>query len=290
MDEQPTRASAPSGIRRNPRTPITRTFRQWKPRAVKGIMNWQAKSAAVAAALSLVLAVALTRLLSGLPGTEEIRDKLFTERAPKGSGTWLPLWAISPKLRQAVVTWEDPAFFHHSGLDYAEIFRAAWMDMKSGSYRRGASTITQQVAKNQFLSSEKTLSRKLREAILARRIEAALSKEEILTVYLNIAEWGDRIAGAEAASGRYFGKSASELNWAEAATLAGILPNPREWNPCRNPDRAQHARRSVLEKLLSMNEIPQNEFHEAMAAPKAECPDRVFTSPESVPALFPDMD
>ncbi len=193
----------------------------------------------------------------------------------------MPLWAISPKLQSAVVLWEDPSFFHHSGLDYSEIARAAWIDLRAGSYKRGASTNTQQVAKNIFLGPEKSLRRKVREAILAGRLERALSKEDILTVYLNIAEWGDGIVGAEAASARYFGKSASDLNWAEAAMLAGILPNPREWNPCKNPDRARQARHAVLIKLLSIESLSQEEFAVADAAPTGGCHDSADESGNS---------
>jgi len=215
-----------------------------------------------------------------LPQTDEIRGQLFTQRPPLGQGTWVPLWAISPQLQTAVVTWEDPAFFHHSGLNYPEIARAAWIDLRTASYRRGASTITQQVAKNIFLSPEKTITRKVREAILAGRLERALSKEEILTVYLNIAEWGDGIVGAEAASQRYFGKPASDVSWAEAALLAGILPSPRDWNPCKDPQRAVQARHAVLTKLLGAESISQREFGDADAAPPGGCRD----STTSVPA------
>jgi membrane peptidoglycan carboxypeptidase len=185
----------------------------------------------------------------------------------------VPLWAISTNLQTAVVLWEDPAFYHHSGLDYSEIVRATLINLRAGSYRRGASTITQQVAKNLFLGPEKTLHRKVREAILARRLERALTKDDILTLYLNVAEWGDGIVGAEVASRRYFGKSAADLDWAEAALLAGILPNPREWNPCKDPARAVQARHAVLTKLLSTQSIRQQEFRIADAAPRGGCHD-----------------
>lgn len=234
-------------------------------------MRWWAKSAVLLASVIIFATAWLAYVAWDLPSTDEIRARLFLDQNPKGQGTWLPLWSVSPNLQTAVVTWEDPAFFHHSGLDYPEIARAAWIDLRAGSYRRGASTITQQVAKNLFLTSEKTMNRKLREAILAGRIERALSKEEILTVYLNIAEWGDGIIGAEAASRRYFGKSASDLNWAEAALLAGILPNPRQWNPCNDPARAVQARHAVLAKLLSIEGISQHEFEVANAAPSGGC-------------------
>jgi membrane peptidoglycan carboxypeptidase len=224
------------------------------------------------AALTLALPAAwLAWEARDLPGADEIRSRLFARHGPAERGPWLPLWAISPHLQTAVVAWEDPAFYHHAGLDYSEIVRAAWADLKAGSYRRGASTITQQVAKNLFLTPEKTLRRKIREVILARRLERQLSKEEILTLYLNMAEWGDGIYGAEAASRRYFGKAAAHLNWPEAALLAGILPNPREWNPCRNPVRARLARHAVLVKLFEMESLSRQSFAAAEAAPLPAC-------------------
>lgn len=238
----------------------------------------------VAAAL-LVLAVAwLTWEAHKLPGSDEIRSQLFLRHGPPGQSTWIPLWSISPKLQTAVVTWEDPAFYHHTGLDYPEIVRAAWADLRAGSYRRGASTITQQVAKNLFLTPEKTLSRKLREVILTRRLERDLSKDEILTLYLNIAEWGDGIYGAEAASRHYFGKPASDLDWTEAALLAGILPDPREWNQCRDLTRARQSRHSVLVKLLEMENLSPQDFAEADSAPLPKCSDSAtkdFAQPHS---------
>ena len=236
-------------------------------------MRWWAKSAVVVPSVILLAAIWLTWQAWSLPGTDEIRGQLFLQQNPRGQGTWVPLWAISSNLQTAVVVWEDPSFFHHSGLDYSEIARAAWIDLRTRSYLRGASTITQQVARNIFLGPEKTLRRKVREAILAGRLERALSKEEILAVYLNIAEWGDGIVGAEAASRRYFAKSASDLNWAEAALLAGILPNPRDWNPCKDPARAVQARHAVLTKLLSTQSLSQQEFDEADAAPRGGCHD-----------------
>jgi monofunctional biosynthetic peptidoglycan transglycosylase len=237
-------------------------------------MKWRVKLAlVVTSALFASIFSWLAWEVWSLPGTDEIRGQLFTQSAPRGRGTWVPLWAISSNLQTAVVVWEDPTFFHHSGFDLSEIARAAWIDLRTRSYRRGASTITQQVTKNLFLGPEKTLLRKVREAILAGRIERALSKEEILTVYLNIAEWGDGIVGAEAASRRYFAKSASDLSWAEAALLAGILPNPRQWNPCNDPARAKQARQAVLTKLLASQALSQQEFDDADASSPGGCHD-----------------
>jgi len=234
-------------------------------------MKWWTKLALAVGTVPLFAGAWLAWEARQLPNTEEIRTRLFAANAPKGQATWVPLWAISPKLQTAVLMWEDPSFYHHDGFDFTEIGRAAAENLRAGRYRRGASTITQQVARNLFLGPEKTLRRKVREAILARRLERALSKEEILVVYLNVAEWGDGIAGAEAASRRYFSKPAADLNWAEAALLAGILPIPRQRNPCKSVGQAVRARHAVLTKLLGSQSITPEEFQEADAAACCGC-------------------
>jgi len=185
---------------------------------------------------------------------------------------WRPWRELPDDLKMAVIAAEDQKFADHWGFDVAAI-RAALSHNERGGSLRGASTLSQQVAKNLFLGPEKTLRRKLREAILARRLERVLTKDEILTVYLNVAEWGEGIAGAEAAARRYFGKSAADLNWSEAALLAGILPNPRKWNPCRNPARARQARHAVLIELLATRQLQPGEFLAADSAPIGHCTD-----------------
>jgi monofunctional biosynthetic peptidoglycan transglycosylase len=219
------------------------------------------------AASALLLVGACFWECHDLPGVSEIRSQLFTRYVPKGRSTWVPLWAISPKLQVAVVVWEDPQFYFHHGFVYDEIWRALIEDVRSGHYRRGASTISQQVAKNLFLTSEKSLSRKLREAVLTRRIERALSKDEILEVYLNIADWGDGIVGAEAAARFYFSRSAEDLSWAEAALLAGILSNPHRYNPRVAPQEALRRRQMVLIQLLLNQALKPDEFRQAFSAP-----------------------
>jgi membrane peptidoglycan carboxypeptidase len=220
-----------------------------------------------------------------LPGTGEIRRQLWSRYHPHGQATWMPLWAISPRLQTAVVTWEDPRFYIHHGFDYPEIWRAMLKDMATRSYRTGGSTITQQVAKNLFLSPEKTLRRKLREAIMARRLEQALSKDEIMEVYLNIADWGDNVVGAEAAVRAYFGKSAGELTWGEAAVLAGILANPHRFSPIHAPQEARRRRQQVLMALALDERITPDELRQAFAEPccTSSSVSRVPTVRELVP-------
>ncbi len=230
-------------------------------------MNPQKKFAVFAGATLLLLGGVAYRETRDLPTAAEVRSQLWTRYIPKGRSNWVPLWAISPKLQTAVLIWEDPRFYHHHGFDFGEIGRAFLEDAWAGRYRRGGSTITQQVAKNLFLSPEKSLRRKFKEAILARRLERTLTKDEILEIYLNIAQWGDAVAGAEAASRLYFSKSAADLSWAEAALLAGILPNPRRFSPIRAPEEAKRLRQVVLLKLLDSGQVTPQEYKEAASAP-----------------------
>ncbi|MBN2199666.1 MAG: monofunctional biosynthetic peptidoglycan transglycosylase [Candidatus Aminicenantes bacterium] len=142
---------------------------------------------------------------------------------------WRPLSRISPSLVEAVLIAEDDGFWAHAGFDWEAMREAMVKNWKKKTLRYGGSTITQQLAKNLYLSPSRSLVRKLREAILAWRLERALSKKRILEIYLNVVEWGDGIFGAEAAAGHYYGKSASRLSPPEAARLAAILPMPRRY-------------------------------------------------------------
>lgn len=206
-----------------------------------------------------------------LPRAEILREQILAQGELRGKRPWVPLWAISTPLRTSVRVWEDPAYYHHGALNYPEIARAAWINLRTMRFERGASTITQQVVKNRFLGREKTIRRKLREAILAHRLEQVLTKDEIFAVYLNLADWGDGITGVEAASRRLFGRAAAELDWADAALMAGMLPNPRQLNPCRYPLPALRARRAVLRKLLEHGELKPREFLRADEKPLPTC-------------------
>ncbi len=147
--------------------------------------------------------------------------------------TWVPLSRISPSLRQAVVAAEDASFFTHEGFDWEGIKEAAKYNLEAGELKRGGSTLTQQLAKNLYLSSERSLLRKAREALITRSLEQHLTKERILELYLNVAEWGRGVYGAEAAARHHFKKSARDLTPDEAAWLAAILPSPRRYDPLR---------------------------------------------------------
>jgi monofunctional biosynthetic peptidoglycan transglycosylase len=145
--------------------------------------------------------------------------------------TWVPYALISPHVKRAVVVAEDIRFFAHGGVDLEEVEDALERAVERRAVPRGASTITQQLAKNLWLSPSRSPLRKAREAILAWQIERALPKRRILELYLNVAEFGPGVYGVEGAARRYFAKSATDVGPAEAAQLAASLPNPGAWHP-----------------------------------------------------------
>ena len=147
------------------------------------------------------------------------------------SQVWVPVSKISPYLLKAVLIAEDDKFWSHEGFDYEAIQKAVEKNIKAGRFKAGGSTISQQLAKNLYLTPEKSIIRKVREAIITWRLERTLSKRRILELYLNVVELGDGIFGAEAAARHYFGKSALDLDPLEAARLAVVLPNPIRYNP-----------------------------------------------------------
>ncbi len=158
----------------------------------------------------------------------------------------VPLREISPWLRHAVVNSEDARFFLHGGFDLKETQAALEKALEKGQLGRGASTLTQQLAKNLWLSEEHSLTRKAREALLASRLEA-LGKERILELYLNVVEWGEGIFGAEAAARTWFGVPAAQLLPEQAAVLAAMLPAPRKRSPRKPSARLRTRARQVLE-------------------------------------------
>jgi monofunctional biosynthetic peptidoglycan transglycosylase len=198
---------------------------------------------------------------------KEAQDK---GQPPKRVQVWMPLDKISGNLQRAVLAGEDTNFATHHGFDY-EAIQHAWDEAQKEaikeakeegdydpdgwippmpSFKRGASTISQQLAKNLYLSSEKSFLRKGQEAIITYFLERNLSKQRILEIYLNVIEWGDGIYGAEAASQYYFHKPAASLSRNEAAFLSAIIPNPRTvFNPQLNPRRVARRQRIILRGL-----------------------------------------
>jgi len=163
----------------------------------------------------------------------ELREREWASRGERKRirQVWVPYARISPYLIQAVLIAEDDKFMHHSGFDLDMIWKAFKRNIDAGRVKYGASTITQQLAKNLYLSPSRNPLRKVREAILTWRLETSLSKKRILTLYLNLVEWGEGIFGAEAAAGHYFGCAAADLSPGQAARLAACLPNPRKYSP-----------------------------------------------------------
>ena len=159
---------------------------------------------------------------------------------------WVPLSRISTNLQRAVIAAEDASFFSHEGFDWEGIREAALDNLEAGEMKRGGSTITQQLAKNLYLSSERSLLRKAREALIARSLEHHLTKARILELYLNTAEWGRGVYGAEAAARHHFGKSAAELTADEAAWLAAMLPSPLRYDPIRKTAALTHRHDRIL--------------------------------------------
>jgi monofunctional biosynthetic peptidoglycan transglycosylase len=168
---------------------------------------------------------------------------------PRRVQRWVSYSHVSPELKRAVLVAEDDAFFQHEGVDLAQLQESLEIDWAKGKFTRGASTITQQLAKNLYLSPSKNPLRKLRELIIARRLEAELKKARILEIYLNVIEWGDGIYGAEAAAQTYFRSPAAQLDPNEAALLAGAIINPRLLNPARPTGRLLRRQQLILRRM-----------------------------------------
>jgi penicillin-binding protein 1A len=174
--------------------------------------------------------------------------------------------AVPPLLKHAIIAAEDERFYEHSGVDYLGVLRAAYSNVIAGGTRQGASTITMQVARNFFLSSERTMTRKLYEALLAFRIEASLSKDQILEIYINQIYLGQRAYGFAAAAQTYFGKALPQISAAEAAMLAGLPKAPSAFNPVVNPKRAKQRQLYVLRRMHELGYINSTELGVAQKA------------------------
>lgn len=179
---------------------------------------------------------------------------------------WVPLSRISPYLIQAVLIAEDDKFFRHEGFDWESMRKALETNLRRRRIVFGGSTITQQLAKNLFLSPERSLVRKLREAAIAYKLERTLSKKRILELYLNVVEWGPGIYGAEAAARTYFHKPASELRLSEAIRLASVLPNPHRFSPLDDTRRRLlRKRRIIARRMLQRGWIDEPTYRAVLA-------------------------
>jgi len=170
-------------------------------------------------------------------------------KPPRQIQQWVRYSRISPDLKRAVLVAEDDAFWQHEGVDFEQLQESIELDWARGRWSRGGSTITQQLAKNLYLSPSKDPLRKLRELVIARRLEAELNKARILELYLNLIEWGDGIYGVEAAARTYFHSSAAALGPTESAALAAAIVNPRVMNPSRPTPRLLRRQQLILQRM-----------------------------------------
>ncbi|KAB0659632.1 MULTISPECIES: penicillin-binding protein 1A [Burkholderia] len=174
---------------------------------------------------------------------------------------------VPDSLKKAILAIEDARFYDHGGVDLTGIARAGFVALTNGHASQGASTITMQVARNFFLSSEKTYTRKIYEMLLAYRIERALTKDQILEVYMNQIYLGQRAYGFASAARVYFGKDLKDITLAEAAMLAGLPKAPSAYNPVVNPKRAKVRQEYILQRMLELNFITREQYDEAVAQP-----------------------
>ena len=185
------------------------------------------------------------------PGTTAFMERYLENPRATLRYSWVPYERISPHLKRAVVAAEDAKFLDHDGFDWDAIQKAIEKNEKRGKIVAGASTISQQLAKNLFLSGTRSWLRKGQEALITWMLEASMSKRRILELYLNFAEWGDGVFGAEAAARHHFGVSASALNPEQAAWLAAILPSPRRYERGRTTPYVEGRVNTILARAAS---------------------------------------
>jgi 1A family penicillin-binding protein len=220
-------------------------------------------------------------ILAGLPGREALREVSTMAQATtlldvndkpaftiyREQRIEVPLERVSPHLVRAVLAVEDQRFYDHAGVDFVRVMGAALTNLREGRAAQGGSTITQQLARQSFLSTEKTITRKLREIVVAARLEAEFSKDEILELYLNKVYFGSGLYGVEAASLGFFGKHAADLDVAEAALLAGLVKSPSTYAPTISRDRAIARRNVVLQAMRDTGTINRAAWEDAHRKP-----------------------
>lgn len=231
--------------------------------APRRMLGWLARGLGIALLLALFWqAVLLTQVVwwsrfdPGSTSFMRIRLAELRKTDPQAElrQQWVPYERISIHLKRAVVAAEDDRFLDHDGFDWEGIERALERNAEEGRITAGGSTISQQLAKNLFLSSSRSWLRKGQEAAITMMIEATWDKRRILEVYLNVAEWGDGVFGAEAAARHYYGRPAAGLGPAEAARLAVMLPNPRRYEKSFGPRLAAHAAR--VQRRMANSQVP----------------------------------
>jgi monofunctional biosynthetic peptidoglycan transglycosylase len=219
----------------------------------------------------------------------ELRARQAIEKGeqPKRVQRWVTYSRISPSLIRAVIVTEDAAFWQHDGVDFQALKESMEVNLERMEFVRGASTITQQLAKNLYLSPTKNPIRKGRELLITRRLEAELSKRRILELYLNVVEWGDGIYGAEAAARTYFRKSAFDLGPQESALLAGALVNARLLDPGHPTARLRRRQEMILRRLGGATLPPAAAEPVVPASATTPAPDAIENAPAAPPAEAP---
>lgn len=244
----------------------------------------------------ILSAIFMRYIFSGLPPVyemEEYTPSLTTKVYDRNNNlihefsiekrSMVPLSEIPVDLQNAVVAMEDREFFEHAGLSFKGIFRALLHDLIHVSAKQGASTLTQQLSRGVFLTQEKKIIRKIREAILAVQIEHQFSKQEILQLYLNQIYLGGGAYGVKAAAKRYFNKDLADLTTGEAALIVGLVPAPERYNPFANPERSRQRRDLVLSVMKEQGYITQEEYETAKQEP---LPTRQTVTENYKPGLY----
>ena len=212
---------------------------------------------------ALVLALSLATPASAASRVFDARGTLITELRGRGEHAHVRLTDISPMLQKAVIAVEDSRFYDHRGIDLRGVARALVVDVLKGGRVQGGSTITQQLVKNRLQNRQKTLQRKVNEALMAIELEQQHSKDEILEMYLNEVYWGSGATGIEEAAQTYFRHSCRSMSLSEAALLAGMLKGPERYNPFRNPDLAFDRASVVLDRMVETGAISEEEADRA---------------------------
>lgn len=222
---------------------------------------------------TVLIGVICAAVLLTLPDVRTLEKcfttSLFQVRVCPGSDNYVPLKSISPYMVHALISSEDAAFYSHKGFDWHEIQQSIEQDLRTGELKRGGSTLTQQLAKNAFLTKDKSFIRKFKEAYLAYMIEKQFRKDFILEKYLNMVEFGPNLFGIKAASQSYFNKSPAALHPLEAAFLAHLLPNPKVYSQgARKGELTKFSKKMVqiiLRRMMSFKKITEPAFDTAMA-------------------------
>ncbi|MHA7630746.1 monofunctional biosynthetic peptidoglycan transglycosylase [Corallococcus sp. M7] len=226
--------------------------------------------------LALWLGVEFARMpdVSALRSQNPRTTALMAQRAeealeagtkPRVRQSWVSLGAVAPHAVDAVLISEDARFYRHEGVDWTEVENAFEQSVREARLGRGASTLTQQLAKNLYLSTDRSLLRKGKELLIARQLESHLSKQRILALYLNVVEWGEGVYGIDAAAREHFGVPARALSVAQGAMLAAMLPAPRRWLPAQRPETLRTRTGVIIVRLEREGRISAAQAREAQA-------------------------